>query len=195
MAALVPAPVEREIVARLFLDAQAIGWETAGATERSRKYREWLDSPEVGGVLVSFMTIDQARLWIKDGPMKEYARALNGVGKHADLILSKNPDVSLIIRRAMGEGWEPEVESIRVKPLRVTVRQSDGDKSVVFSWGPSRDFKHLIWASLRALSDSSELDWVLCVVAPFVNPTPANLRVQHERIAARCGVRVFHVSV
>jgi hypothetical protein len=193
MVTLLPSAVERRVVSAVFADAQELGWETLTSTARSRQYGLWISRPDVGGALTSFMSPEAARVWLKDGPMKEYSRALNGLGKHSDLIASLRPNVAEIVRRSLGQHWEVVPATQLIKPLRVRVREVSSGAESIFAWGPSRDFKHLIWA---ALSEANELqEWVVCVVAPVVNATPKNVQASQTRIALRCGLRVLHLTV
>lgn len=125
--------------------------------------------------------------------MKEYSRALFGVGKYAEHLSVPTFSPAEIVLRAMGSSWKIEQDSLRIKPLRVQIY--DGDQSAMFAWAPARDFKHLIWAALQASSDGDTSTWVLTVVEPFTDPTPSNMKLKHRRIGEKCGFEVFHVSL
>jgi len=193
MPQFIPEAVEREIVTILFAEAEQLKWEQLNARERSKQYQSWLSRSDVGDRVASFMTREAARVWIKDGPMKEYSRALNGLGKHADLISSQRAQAPDFVRFAMGADWEVAPNTQEIKPLRVTVRNRRDGRHLVFAWGPARDFKHLVWAALSGSRDPAE--WMLCVVAPLVDATPNNVVSKHQRIAQRCGLLVKHVTI
>jgi len=195
MVALVPSHIVNEVIAAVFADAERLNWENLSIPDRSKQYRTWLADPRVGGRLGPFLSSEETRLWLKDGPMKEYSRAMNGIGRHARLIASPHPTAGDIVARALGGQWTVLSDSKRAKPLRVHISNVANSERRVFAWGPERDFKHLIWAALKQLSDNQDDKWVLCVVAPFIDPTPMNLRAQHSRIAARCGVEVVHLTL
>lgn len=193
MAGLLPDTIELEVVTHLFADAERLKWTYMNATQRSRQYKEWLQDPRIGGKLGHFMASEQARVWIKDGPMKEFSRAIHGQGKYGHLIAGRAPSPELIVRKALGDEWQVLAGSQKIKPLRVTAYR--GDEEVTFAWGPVRDFKHLIWAALSALAAGEGRSWVLCLTASFVNPTPRNVQAHNLRLAERCGLRVVHLSL
>lgn len=188
-----PADVERRVVTQLFADAERIGWAELPVTERSSQYARWVAEPQVGGLLTKFMSASQARVWIKDGPMKEWARARSGIGKHAALIPTGGRTPQQLVHSALGEDWQVDTDTLRIKPLRI--RAHDETEEVTFTWGPARDLKHLLWAALQAGANGDTTPWVLCVVDSFTKPVPANVRQAQLRIANRCNVRLQHVTV
>jgi len=188
-----PAEVERRVVARLYATADRIGWADLSVVERSAQYGFWVADPDVGGLLTTFMPVSQARVWIKDGPMKEWARARSGVGKYAALIPDGGHTAAQLVHMALGKDWEVDPDSLRIKPLRVRARNAEDE--VIFTWGPERHLKHQIWAALQAGANGDPSTWVLCVVDSFTKPVPANVRLAHRRIAQRCKVRLVHVTV
>jgi hypothetical protein len=189
----IPDGIEKRIVARLFQDAESLDWAHLSPPARSAQYAKWVQEPEVGGVLTKFMTPEQARVWIKDGPMKEWARAVSGIGKHASLVHRPGATAAQLVHRALGPGWDVSDGTQRIKPLRVNAIH-DGEE-VTFAWGPERDLKHLVWAALKAGADGDPIPWVLCVTSTFTTPVPANVRQAHLRLAARCGLRINHVTI
>lgn len=193
MAGLIPDKIELEVVTHLFADAERLKWTYMNVLERSRQYKEWLQDPRVGGTLGRFMASEEVRVWIKDGPMKEFARAVHGQGKYAHLIAGRAPTPDSIVRKALGDEWQVLAGSQRIKPLRVTAYR--GEDEVTFAWGPVRDFKHLVWAALSTLADGQTRSWVLCLTASFVNPTPRNVQAHNLRVAERCGLKVIHLSL
>jgi len=190
---LLPADVERRVVAQLFTEADRIGWTDLSVAERSFQYSVWVADPNIGGVLTEYMSTSRARVWIKDGPMKEWARARSGVGKYTSLIPGDRHKAERLVSSALGKDWQVVVGSLRIKPLRV--RAYHEMEEVTFTWGPERDLKHLIWAALQAGASGDPSTWVLCVVDSFTKPVPANIRQMHRRIAERCKVRLEHVTL
>ena len=185
--------IEKRVVTRLFQDAHSLDWAHLAVTARSAQYAKWVQDAEVGGVLTRFMTPEQARVWIKDGPMKEWVRATSGIGKYAPLVPEPSATAAHLVHRALGADWSVRDETQRIKPLRVNA--AHGEEEVTFTWGPEKDFKHLVWAALQAGANGDSTPWVLCVTSTFKSPVPANVRQAHLRIAARCGLRVTHVTV
>lgn len=193
MAGILPEKVELEVVTNLFADAERMKWTYMSQPEHTRQYRKWLQDPKIGGLLNSFMLTEEARLWIKDGPMKEFARALHGQGKYSFLIKTPAPSSASILRQALGTQWNIFAESQRIKPLRITAY--DDHEEVTFAWGPVRDFKHLLWAALSAASTGDSQRWVLCLTSSFVNPTPRDVQEQNLQIGRRCGLQIIHLSL
>ena len=162
-------------------------------SERTRKYAEWLKDSQVGGVLTQYLTPEDARVWIKDGPMKEYARALAGIGKYAGLIETPALSASEVVARALGADWHLVPESTRVKPLRCLAER--GMERTLVVWGPSRDFKHLLWAALKATDAKAQPPAQVVVTETFERQTPATERERQRRFARRCGFEVSHLRV
>lgn len=189
----IPKDVETKVVTKLYAAAQQLNWASLSPRQRSAQYSKWVDDPEVGGRLREYLSTSNARLWIKDGPMKEWSRSLSGVGKYAGLIDGAEETSARLARKALGAGWEVAPDTLRVKPLRVAARK--GEDEIVLTWAPASDLKHLVWAALTASTAGDPRDWVLCVVETFTKPTPANEKQAHQRLAKRCGLRIVHVSL
>lgn len=188
-----PNEIEQRVVTRLFQDADHLDWAHLRPADRSAQYAKWVQDTEVGGRLTQFMTPEQARVWIKDGPMKEWARAVSGMGKYAPLVPQPGVTPAQLVHMALGPGWRVQDKTQRIKPLRVSA--VCGEDEVTFTWGPERDLKHLVWAALQAGANGAPTPWVLCVTSTFTTPVPANVRQAHLRLAARCGLRIAHVTV
>lgn len=189
----IPDKVEMAIVGALFADAERLKWPQMNSYQRSQQYRKWVLDSRIGGLLKQFMAGEEARVWIKDGPMKEFSRALHGHGKYATLLSVRAPEPGDLLCMALGPGWDLDAASQRIKPLRMLA--SNKAETIVFAWGPRRDFKHLVWAALSAYAKGDSRRWILCLTSPFVDPIPRDARIDNERIAARCGVEVVHVSL
>lgn len=192
MSHFLPDRVSEKIVSVLFAEAQRAGWEGLGVQDRSKLYSAWVQ-PEnpVGSLLLPFMTAEEARVWIKDGPMKEYVRASNGVGKFARHIKAPRASQDEVLKRALGAGWSVVSGSLKTKPMRA--QADSGEETIVFTWGPARDLKHLVWAALQARADGDIKRWVLVVVDTVTNSTPSDVQARNHRVARSCGLEVIHV--
>lgn len=184
--------LEIKIVRKIFTDAASLGWLNLTSEQRSEMYQKWVDDPEVGGRLTSFLAADKVRLWIKDGPMKEYARSIYGVGKYADLVSNPALEIDHLVARTLGPGWEIEENSRKIKPLRVTIAKDGREK--YFCWALGKDPKHLIWAAIKAEADNDPIPWVLCLVGSFENPITPDERDRNLRYARHCDLRLEHVD-
>jgi hypothetical protein len=189
-----PEHVLQKVLPRIFTDMETLGWDGLTDEEKTRQYNAWAEDADVGGVLSQFN--DDPRHWIKDGPVKEWHRALAGVGPYAKYLPVQGGQVEQVVRLALGEDWGADISSIEIKPLRVTAHQrEDHHDPVVVTWAPARDFKHLVWAAIKGNVDGDPREWILVVRGTFEKPTPADLRKFHERVGVRCGLRVEHIQV
>jgi hypothetical protein len=185
--------VESSIVEKLFADALILGWDDLSPRKRSTHYEEWVSDPQVGGILRRYMSESQARSWIKDGPMKEWARARAGTGRYSGMIPFDRDGPTRLVVMGLGSGWVVDTESLRTKPLRVDAFK--GGVGVTFAWGPQKDLKHLLWGALQANADGNPLPWTIAIVDSFTKPVPANVRQRNMRIAARCNVTILHLTL
>jgi hypothetical protein len=189
----IPRELEMTLVKRLYADADKLGWVSMTPQKHTTQYDKWIEDPQIGGKLTEYLSASAARVWIKDGPMKEWSRAISGVGKYAGLIEGARDIQQRVVRKALGDGWEPAPDTQRVKPLRVTAR--NGEDEAVVTWAPANGLKHTVWAALSASAEGDARDWVVCVTETFTKPTPANEKQAHTRLAKRCGLRLVHITL
>jgi hypothetical protein len=189
----IPEAIEFEIVTKLFSEAHSAGWTTFNSSQKTRQYQVWLADPSIGGRLSTFMSPDEARVWLKDGPMKEYSRSMFGLGKYAALVPSQPVTARDVVKAALGPGWTIVPDSQKIKPLTVRIYEAEEESIYTFAWGPPRDLKHLLWAAVSGQDDPST--WILCITSPPTAATPKNLQLEHVRIGLRCDLRVLHVSI
>ena len=181
------------VVRKLYEDAQRIDWEHITLSNKTTRYASWLDDPEVGGILDQWMSPEEARVWIKDGPMKEYARALAGFGAFAHYLEEHPRGPSAMVRAAFGTSWSPIPGTEGSKPLHCVA--TDSSKALSFIWGPSRDFKHLLWAALEASDSKTGHDVQIAVFYTVAYPTTTATRAQQIRFGKRCGFSVIHIKL
>lgn len=185
--------IETKVVTKLYADAELIDWAHMTPQQHSVQYSKWVEDPQVGGLLGEFLSDSDARVWIKDGPMKEWSRSLSGVGKYAALVAGSEDIPTKLVRKVLGIGWAVDPSTIRTKPLRLVAR--NGEDETVLTWAPSRDLKHLVWAALNASAEGDTRTWVVCVIETFTKPAPSNEKLAHQRLAKRCGLQVVHVPL
>jgi len=181
------------VVERLYTSASSLGWEGVSPGDRTAQYAIWLEDPEIGGVLQQYMTIDRARVWLKDGPMKEYARARMGVGKYSALVRTGRAEPAALVRQALGEGWELVPGTTGIKPLHATAAR--GDERVNIFWGPVKDFKHLLWAALEAMDDPGAPPATVIVIETLAQPATTAEKHRQTRFAQRCGFSLAHIRI
>lgn len=189
---LLPEQQLEAVVRSVYAQADDVGWDTLGPRDRSRMYTHWVESTDpVGKILTQYMTPEAARIWIKDGPMKEYARANRGVGRYAAFGREGGTRALDIVKQAFGPGATIEEGSEAVKPLRCHARTGEGDLVLVL-WGDRRSFKDLLWAALRAATEDGDTPRIV-VLEPPGRVTPTDERTRLNAIATRCDMTVTYM--
>lgn len=188
---LVPGVHLASVVTALYEDAHAKNWTHLSPRDKSQAYSAWVEDERVGGVLTKYMTPEAARAWIKDGPMKEYGRALRGAGRYARFGDSGGTTADDIIRAVLGEGWRLVEGSAGVKPFHAQATDGEGKKAYL-AWDEGRNFKNLIWAALRA-SVELGIPGHVVVTEPPGAPTAREAADSQDSIAKRCGLGLHHV--
>jgi hypothetical protein len=77
----VPDEVRDRLKAQLWKSADEIDWLWLGPVEKTQRYENWAQDPDVGGVLSHYMDVRQIRQYIKDTLLKKYPQS-----RHADVI-------------------------------------------------------------------------------------------------------------
>lgn len=188
---IVPETQLAAVVAALYQDADEAGWETLGPRDRSRMYGEWVEAEHVGALLSQYMTPEAARSWIKDGPMKEYARANRGAGRYAEFGRSGGTAVADIVRVALGADASVVEASKRVKPFRC--HATIGDTTALVTWGESRQFKDLLWAALLAATENGTPQAHVVVMEPPGRAAAPTERTRQAALASRCSVGLHYM--
>jgi hypothetical protein len=152
MAKRMPPDIRERVARAVLRRADLAGWEDLNARERSAYYNAWTTDVEVGGVIAQYLPAEAIRVWIKDGPMKEYTRARRGLGPYAGLVRTTTEREIEILFRSLGEGWSLAPGSIAVKPARFVAEDATGNRIDII-WGSPSDLKHLVWAWLNQPSD------------------------------------------
>ncbi|GAC1526621.1 MAG: hypothetical protein NVS3B1_16230 [Marmoricola sp.] len=187
---LLPAAVRADVVRALYADADSLGWATLGPQAKTAAFNRWVEDARVGGLLASYMTPEQARLWIKDGPMKEWARAMRGTGRFADFGRQGGTGPDDIVARALGAGAIID-GALGTKPPHCRAKTSDGAGAYV-TWGDAGSLKHLVWAALRASIDDGIAGHIV-VLEPPGTVTPTATAEAHKAITDRCGLHLHHL--
>lgn len=177
------------VVRKIYADAQAHDWEHLTHPEHTEWYARWL-SQDVGKTLADWMSPEEARVWLKDGPMKEYARALAGEGPFAKYLDEYPRAPAKIVGQSLGPQWTVVPNSVGVKPLQCQAEVKGSPPIFVF-WGPSRDFKHLLWAALNVGDRPS------CIVVwdTVGNPLSKVDREHLLKIGQRCALELKFIRL
>lgn len=188
----VPPEVRAEVIRHLYSRAEQLDWENLGVREKSRQYSVWLEDEAVGGWLLNFIPSDVAvRVWMKDGPMKEYSRAVLGVGPNAKYVEHPRCTPESVVSATLGEQWTVVPDSIEVKPARCRAQSSEGETVVI--WGRAKDFRYLVFAVLELLVSGVEAA-VIAIVETPATPTGKAARERMQAIAQRCGAKLRFIN-
>ncbi|MEU0883094.1 hypothetical protein ABZ345_31180 [Lentzea sp. NPDC005914] len=180
----------REAVIReLYRQVETIGWESMSDRAKTKQYTNWVDDPLIGGELADSLTAEGIRVWLKDGPLKEYTRALEGIGSCAQYTETRLTHPSAMIYDALGSGWEIEPGSIREKPMHCLAAKDSSKRYVC--WGHPQKFRDLQWAAVNHAVDSNDRPLIIVFVREG-GELDDELRRRHERIAAHCQLDVFY---
>jgi hypothetical protein len=186
-----PKDLRERVWRRLYEDADRLDWENLSSQDKTAQYVRWLDVEDIGGILTLFMERDAARVYIKDTPMKEYARALAGLGPGAAFTDNRQGLPETMVRSALGAAWEVEPDSVAVKPLHCWARKG-GERRYV-CWARADGLGALVWAALNVLADDPDADPLLLIRETAANPTSREVRTRQRKIAERCGLPLEYV--
>ncbi|MFE0879967.1 hypothetical protein ACFW4X_34640 [Streptomyces smyrnaeus] len=196
MAAL-PEPIRLEIFAELARHFDAVRWEEVSAPAATEMYDRFAKDPKIGGRLAQFMPTEKIRPWIKDGPAKQYRRALEGVGPMAQMTSREYPGPRSVVRVALGAGWTPRAETLDVKPMRCFADGPDGEAAFV-TWGPMNGLQGMVWHACLRRVESESQPITIAVTKPNAAPLPDdewNLALSLATIVgARCEQVTYAVS-
>jgi len=187
---LLPAAVRAEVVTTLYADASQLGWATLTPQAKTTAFSRWVADPRIGGRLAGYMTPEQARLWITDGPMKEYARAMRGLGRFAEFGRQGGTGPADIVAHVLGADAKIQ-GNVGTKPPHCRATTKDGNNAYV-TWGDASSFKHLLWAALRA-SVEGRIPGHIVVLEPPGTVTPTATANSHRAITDRCGLTLHYL--
>jgi hypothetical protein len=190
--ALLPAKQLDAIVTALYADADEIEWTNLPPAERTRQYGRWIDDPRVGKILTKYMTPEQARSWIKDGPMKEYANARRGTGRYARFGRQGGTGVGDVVLSALGAGATVVDGSEGVKPSHCYAVDSAGER-VYVAWGPATNFRNLLLAALRSAA-VEQIPAHIVVLEPAGHATSTAESATHRVMTDRAQLHLHYLS-
>jgi hypothetical protein len=170
--AVIPDDVRAEVVAELARQFDSARWEEITAAEASEMYDRFVKSPSIGGRLATYMPADKIRVWIKDGPAKEYRRALEGVGPLSQYTSREYPGPDSVVRLALGDDWAPMADTLQEKPMRCFASDPAGQSMFVI-WGPVSGLQGMIWNSCLIRAKDPVEPITVVVTKPSSAPLPA----------------------
>ena len=189
----VPRDQVESVVKALYAAADRIDWEHLPSSSRTAQYDEWVGDAEIGGVLTKYMSAENARSWIKDGPMKEYGRARLGAGRYAKFGSSAGPTPGHLVEHALGSKAVVVEDSVGVKPFHCLA--TDGEATTYVVWDGARNLRHLVWATINYLANHPTHEACIIIVETLEHPTTDAERTRHAQIAERCSVAIKYYRV
>jgi len=183
----------RAIVAEVYRQAGEMDWDGLTDKQRSAIYDRWLDDPAIGRELTRFLSRERARVWLKDVPMKEYARARSGIGPYADLATIRLPGPGQIARQVLGGHWDAVEGTIREKPNRCVI--SNGQDKRLLIWGPPKVLRDLVWAGINAVVDGRAPAPLVVLAAPRGDSPSQGDMNRHVRLGEIAGLEVRHTTL
>ncbi|GAA2027466.1 hypothetical protein GCM10009839_27800 [Catenulispora yoronensis] len=195
MAPRIPDNVRDEIITSLYRQAADIDWHLLSQGDKARWYTTWVDAPEIGGRLKQFLDPAKVRVWIKDVPMKEFARAEEGVGPYARYVTQRFDGAEEIVKRTLGKSWTVVPGTAGIKPQHCLVIDTEAgaeDTTRYMCWGNQKSFSTLVWAALqRAIAMRNK---PLTVVVTRDSETVSSVdQLDFEKIGTRCGIEVRYL--
>ena len=181
-----PQAVREKVIAALYAEFDSLQWEQLATKDKSEAYERFLTSPEVGGSLDPYMDPGVIRVWIKDGPAKEYGRALEGVGSYAKHTRRTYPQPQDAIKKFLGNEWSLTPDSLADKPMRCEARTEDGERRFVL-WGPFAALKELVWHALLHKLKAPKPNLLVVVTRPTIAPLQNEQRKQAEAMCQLIG--------
>ncbi|MGW4398360.1 hypothetical protein ACWEHA_24000 [Amycolatopsis nivea] len=182
----------REVVCReLYRQVHALDWESMSDRQKTEQYSLWVDDPAIGGELADHFTAEGMRVWLKDGPMKEYARALEGVGPYAKYAVKKLTDIEVSVREALGREWHTVPGTLAEKPMHVTI--TDGADQRYVCWGQPHTLRDLLWAAVREAVNAPARPLIVVTLRENTSLTEDDKTFQ-DKVAAHCGLDLIRVT-
>lgn len=184
-----PEDIRRAVISEVYRQADDMDWDGLTDRQHTKIYDAWLDDPSIGQQLTRFLTRERARVWLKDVPMKEYARARYGIGPYAVLASSRFPNADQIARQVLGEGWRAVDGTIVEKPNRCVV--TNGREKRLMMWGPPKTLRDIVWAGINARADDDPTP-LLVVAVHQGHILDEGEKRRHAQLAGYAGLEVRH---
>jgi hypothetical protein len=163
--AKVPADVRKAVIKEVVGRLDTARWEEVSPSTASEMYDRFVKDPKIGGRLSPYMPAEKIRVWIKDGPAKEYRRSLEGIGPIASFTKRMYPGPESVVRLALGDQWLPKPDTIEEKPMRCFAEGPDGQSMFVI-WGPLSAIQGMIWNSCLIRAEDSAKPITIVVTKP-----------------------------
>ncbi|MFC3449523.1 hypothetical protein [Amycolatopsis speibonae] len=186
----IPKEIRKAVIRELYRQIGSLDWEGISTRERTVFYTRWVEDESIGGELADYYTAEGMRVWLKDGPLKEYARALENFGSYAEYATKRLSPADEFITELLGEEWVIRSNSLREKPMHCVV--TDGKQERYVCWGRPRNFRDLLWAAVNKAVTAPNRPLVVVYVTDDTMIEEGQKR-QHELIAEHCSLNLAYV--
>ncbi|MFI6867265.1 hypothetical protein [Nocardia sp. NPDC050406] len=179
------------MIAELYRQAAELDWELLPATEKKLRYRRWAADPAIGGRLREYLGEQRIPTWIKDTPMKEYARAQEGFGSMARFAVRRFRPPDYLIETALGPEWRIRPGSVGEKPMHCFACSAEEERYVC--WGRPSTFRDLVWAALKAAVEMPTRPMIIVTLQEGIVLPPEDQKTQ-SAIAEHCRMDLRYVG-
>ncbi|MCP2169146.1 hypothetical protein [Goodfellowiella coeruleoviolacea] len=186
----IPKEVRESVIRELYRQVGSLDWEGISSRERTAYYTRWVEDEAIGGELADYYTAEGMRVWLKDGPLKEYARALENFGSYAMYATKRLSPADEFIVELLGDRWRIKPGSIQEKPMHCVV--TDGTRERYVCWGRPRTFRDLLWAAVNNAVTAPSKPLIVVYLTDEAVVEEKQKR-QHELIAKHCSLDLAYV--
>lgn len=186
----VPAEIRDAVIRELYRLAAELDWENISGRQKTKYYSQWVEDPKIGGLLADYDTAEGMRVWIKDGPMKEYARAREEFGPYAKYTTERLSPPEEFIPGVLGDTWRVRPGSRGEKPMHCVA--TDGTQERYVCWGKVTTFRDLLFAAVRE-AVRSDLRPLIVVYELEGQEVDQRQREVHAELAEHCRLDLAHV--
>ena len=186
----IPKEIRDSVIRELYRQVGSLDWEGISTRERTAYYTSWVEDEAIGVELADYYTAEGMRVWLKDGPLKEYARALENFGSYAEYATKRLSPADEFVTEVLGDAWKIKPGSIREKPMHCLVTNQKRERYVC--WGRPRTFRDLLWAAVNN-AVSAPIKPLIVVYVTDDSVVEEQQKRQHELIAAHCSIDLAYV--
>jgi hypothetical protein len=186
----VPKDIRESVLRELYRQVESLDWEDITSREKTGYYARWVEDPAIGGELADYYTAEGMRVWLKDVPLKEYARALEDFGSYAKYTTKRLSPPSEFIPTVLGDAWAVLPGSIGEKPMHCLV--TNGAQQRYVCWGKPSAFRDLLWAAVNKALGSTTRPMMVVYLREGKSLSPRQKHL-HERIAEHCTLDLAYV--
>lgn len=188
----VPDLIRAEVIVELYRQAAELDWELLPMNAKKLQYRKWVEDPRVGGRLHGFWDDHRVGTWIKDTPMKEYARAQEGFGSMAVYAATRYfPGPESLVHAALGDVWEIKQGSLDEKPMHCLAVSGVNERYVC--WGKPSVFRDLTWAALNKAIVMPTRPMMIVTLQDGIVVSVAERSFQ-QSIVEHCGIDIRYLQ-